>query len=87
MTDFVLGGATVSSLVIAAFLFKYWRESRDRLLFLFGLAFLVLALNWLLVTVVHPSNETRHYLYTVRLVAFLLILGGILDKNRRGPSP
>lgn len=86
MTDFLLGGACVGALVVAMFLFKFWRESRDRLLLLFSLAFLVLALNWLLVSVFHPSNETRHYFYTLRLVAFLLILGAIWDKNRRGPS-
>ena len=86
MIDFLAGGSTVASWIIALFLLKFWRESKDRLLLLFGLAFVVLGFNWLLVTAFHPGSETRHYYYAVRLVAFLLILVGILDKNRRGPT-
>jgi hypothetical protein len=86
MNDFLAGAATAASWIIAMFLFKFWRESRDRLLLLFSLAFVVLGLNWVLVSVFHPGGETRHLFYLVRLVAFLLILVAILDKNRRGPS-
>jgi hypothetical protein len=86
MTDFLGGASTAASCIVAMILFKFWRESKDRLLLLFSLAFLVLGINWLLVTALHPGEETRHLFYAVRLVAFLLILVGILDKNRRGPS-
>jgi hypothetical protein len=86
MSDFLAGAAAAASWIVAMFLFKFWRESRDRLLLLFSLAFLVLGVNWLLVSAVHPGAETRHLFYAVRLVAFLLILVGIVDKNRRGPS-
>lgn len=86
MIDFLGGGAAIASWIVAMFLFKFWRESRDRLLLLFSLAFVVLGLNWALVSAFQPGGETRHLFYLVRLVAFLLILGAILDKNRRGPS-
>jgi hypothetical protein len=86
MIDFLQGGAAIGAWIVAMFLFKFWRESRDRLLLLFSLAFLVLGLNWALVSTLHPAQETRHLYYVVRLVAFLLILVAILDKNRRGPS-
>jgi heme A synthase len=83
MSDFLSGAATAASWVVAMFLFKFWRESKDRLLALFSLAFVILGLNWLLVSAVHPGNETRHLFYAVRLVAFLLILIAIVDKNGR----
>jgi hypothetical protein len=86
MNDFLGGAAAVASWIVAMFLLKFWRESRDRLLLLFSLAFVVLGLNWLLVSAFHPSGETRHLYHLVRLVAFLLILVAILDKNRRGRS-
>jgi hypothetical protein len=86
MTDFLGGASAAASWIVAMFLFKFWRESRDRLLLLFSLAFVVLGLNWALVSAFHPSNETRHWFFLFRLVAFLLILGAILDKNRRGPG-
>jgi hypothetical protein len=49
MTDFISGGAAVAAWIVAMFVFEFWRESRDRLLLLFSLAFLVLGLNWALV--------------------------------------
>jgi hypothetical protein len=86
MSDFISGGAAVAAWIIAMFLFQFWRESGDRLLLLFSLAFVVLGLNWAIVSIVHPGRETRHLFYLIRLVAFLLFLGAIWDKNRRGPS-
>jgi hypothetical protein len=32
--------------------------------------------------IVNPTAESRHYLYVLRLVALLLIIAGIVDKNR-----
>jgi hypothetical protein len=86
MSDFLNGAATAAAWIVAMFLFKFWRESRDRLLLLFSLAFVVLGSNWALVSAFHPGGETRHLFHLVRLLAFLLILAAILDKNRRGPS-
>jgi uncharacterized membrane protein YcjF (UPF0283 family) len=86
MSDFLSGAAAVAAWIVAMFLFKFWRESRDRLLLLFSLAFVVLGLNWVLVSSFHPGNETRHLFYLVRLLAFLLFLVAIWDKNRRGRS-
>jgi hypothetical protein len=31
---------------------------------------------------VQPNVETQHYVYLLRLLAFLLILAGVIDKNR-----
>lgn len=86
MNDFLTGASATAAWVVAMFLFKFWRKSKDRLLLLFSLAFLVLGLDWLLVTIIRPDRETRHFVYAFRLVAFGLILAGILDKNRRGRS-
>jgi Family of unknown function (DUF5985) len=51
--------------------------------FFFAAAFAVFALNWIGLGVADPDNETLHYAYLTRLGAFLLILIGIIDKNRR----
>jgi hypothetical protein len=42
----------------------------------------VFGLDWLLLAVVNPPSETRHYLYVLRLLAFVLIIVAIIDKNR-----
>jgi uncharacterized protein DUF5985 len=78
---------TVSATAAAAaglFFFRFWRESRDRLFAFFGAAFWVLAISWALLALINPSDETRPYVYAIRLVAFLLMIAGMIDKNRAG---
>lgn len=58
------------------------RETSNRFFGLFGFAFWVLALNWFLLVWVQPPSDHRHYFYALRLVAFLLIIVAIVDKNR-----
>lgn len=62
---------------------RYWRASADRLFLWFAVAFGMLSANWATVALTTPATETRHWAYVLRLVGFLLILGGIADKNRR----
>jgi type II secretory pathway component PulM len=84
MNDFLWGALAMASVAIAAFFARFWRESRDRLFLFFFLAFLFLALNWIGLAVVPRESESRHQVFVLRLVAFGLIIAGIVDKNRRG---
>lgn len=71
-------GAWVAGLLF----FRYWRQSGERLFAFFGAAFWLLALSWALLALISPTEETRPYIYAIRLVAFLLLIVGIIDKNR-----
>lgn len=82
MIDFLNGITFAGSLGVAVFFLRLWRETRDRFFILFGLAFFVLAFNWLLIACVTPVDEHRHFFYLGRLLAFLLIIAAIVDKNR-----
>ncbi len=83
MIEFLSGVAAAGSLGVGLFFVRLWRDTRDRFFALFGLAFWVLALNWFLLVWVEASGEHRHYLYVLRLAAFLLIILAIADKNRQ----
>lgn len=83
MMQFLWGVLAMGSAVVALLFARSWALSRDRLFVWFAAAFLVLALNWVALGVFSPSDETRHFLYVPRLFAFGLIIGGIVDKNRR----
>ena len=74
--------SATAALAAGLFFFRFWRESRDRLFAFFGAAFWVLALSWTLLALINPSDETRPYIYAIRLVAFLLMIIGMIDKNR-----
>ena len=82
MQQFWWGMLTMASLVASLFFLRYWKASGDRLFAFFAVAFVLLAANWLALSVVDPTFEARHLIYLVRLAAFLLIMVGIIDKNR-----
>jgi hypothetical protein len=78
------GALVMACIACALFFLRFWKASRDRLFAYFSLAFLVMACNWLVLTLVDVDNERRHYVYFIRLVSFLIILYAIWDKNRAG---
>ena len=79
-----LWGALATACWLAGlFFFKFWRASRDRFFVFFFLAFWMLALNWIVLIAAQPVLEARQDAYVVRLVAFVLIIAGVIDKNRR----
>ena len=86
LQQIVWGALTMASLVAGLFFFRCWQLSRDRLFLMMGIAFWVLSLNWLGLALIPWMDETRHYVYVLRLLAFLIIIAGIIDKNRRARS-
>jgi hypothetical protein len=83
LTIFIWGCLATASLTVSLFFMRFWRLSRERLFCFFALAFLALAANWAALALINPPVESRHYVYLLRLTAFLLIIVGIVDKNRR----
>lgn len=79
-------GATVMACVFAAVFFaRFWATSRDRFFGFFTAAFVLLAVNWIGVLQLDATSESRHLVYLLRLLAFVLIAIAIVDKNRRSP--
>ena len=81
--EFLRGAVGMGLLVAAVFFLRFWRESRDRLFVLFAGAFLLLAVNRVLLVLLRDWEEGTLVPYVVRLLAFLLILAAIVDKNLR----
>ena len=77
----LIGIIVMGYAVGALFFFRFWRESRDRLFLMFGIAFGVLGFQQLLYGLTNEASESPTLLYLIRLVAFIIILVGILDKN------
>ena len=65
------------------FFFRFWRDTADRLFLYFALAFWLMAVSWLALAALTPTDESRPYIYAVRLLAFLLIVIAIADKSRQ----
>ena len=82
--QFLLGGIVVACGAAGLFFLRFWRKTRDRLFALFAIAFWTLGAHWLALAFTDPDAEFRLWLFATRLLAFLLILYGVYDKNRAG---
>jgi hypothetical protein len=79
LAGLLLGGYLVAGL----FFLKFWARSHDRLFAMFAAAFGMLAVQRLVLAVTNDYAEDRPDIYLIRLVAFVLIIVAIVDKNRR----
>jgi uncharacterized membrane protein HdeD (DUF308 family) len=85
---FLLQGAiAMCSFVAGLFFLRYWRDSHDRFFVLFALSFFVQGVNRVALALAEHPNEGSAWHYGVRLVAYVLILLAIWEKNRRPRSP
>jgi len=64
------------------FFLRFWRDSRDPLFAWFGVAFWLLSGSWAVLAFVDIREETQPYVYGLRLIAFVLLIIGIVAKNR-----
>jgi hypothetical protein len=78
---FLQGATTMACVALSVFFLRFWKRSRDRLFAMFSLAFLVFAVNRLLI--IGLESEAEALIYSGRAIAFGLIFLAILDKNRR----
>ena len=86
MTDFVLGGSALACFAIALFFLRFWRDTGDRLFAAFAGAFLVFGVNRLILTLTSEDADGRTYSYLLRFLAFMLVVWGIVGKNRAQAS-
>lgn len=82
---FIAGMLVMAAFAIGLHFLKFWRLSRDRFFIWFAVAFWVFGLGWIF-RAFSSVSEHGHWAYVPRLVAFLMIIVAILDKNRRAPS-
>lgn len=78
----MMGAIAMAFWVAGLFFLRFWWDTRDRLFAIFGLAFWLLGATRVALAFARHTDEEHSYLYWVRLVAFLLILAAIADKNR-----
>lgn len=83
LNQFFAGAAAVTLLVIAMFFIRFWKRTRDRLFLFFAGAFGFLMVERIVRSCMSVETEWAPYVYTIRLIAFVLIIIAIIDKNRR----
>ncbi len=82
MLSYLAGANTALFMIAALFFLRFWRRSRDGLFRWFAAAFFILGLEQLAGVVSGLPQDSRDWLYAVRLMAFIGLVVGIVAKNR-----
>ncbi len=85
MNEMLSGAIVASSLVAGLFFLRFWRHTRDRFFLYFALSFFLEAINRLALTLVVHAQEDNPLFYTLRVLAYGLIVAAIWQKNRKRP--
>jgi len=83
MINLISGALFAGYAVAGLFFLRFWMSSRDRLFALFAAAFWILALQRVALAVTQAYIEDQAMFYLLRLLAFIIIIVAIVDKNRR----
>jgi uncharacterized membrane protein HdeD (DUF308 family) len=81
---FLLGVIATSSLVAGLFFLRFWRSTKDILFLAFAVFFVVEGGSYAFVVSLSHPNEGGVWLFLVRLISILGVLGAILWKNADG---
>ena len=81
MNHLLAGAIAMGSLVIALFFLRFWRTTNDRFFLYFALSFLIEGLHRVYSSGESAMSESSPHHYLIRLVAYLLILWAIFEKN------
>jgi len=82
INQLISGAMVMAYFVAGTFFFRFWKSTCDRLFLIFGCAFYLLGIQRLMLALDTGTFEDTTTLYIVRLIAFILILIAIIDKNR-----
>ena len=82
MNQMLSGAIAIASLVAALFFLRFWRNTRDRFFLYFALSFALEGLNRIAMGLLVQLTEDNPLFYSVRVVAYGLIVAAIWHKNR-----
>ena len=87
MNEFLGGAAAMGFVVAALYFLRFWRSTRDVLFLLFAVAFLLEGGSHAALALEANPLEARPVFYLPRLLAYLLIIAGIVSKNVKPKPP
>ncbi|GAB3651421.1 DUF5985 family protein [Ramlibacter alkalitolerans] len=85
MEQMLMGAIAAGWLAAGLFFFRFWRQTRDRFFLWFALSFWLEAADRLALGLMAPAAEDSPAIYSLRIVAYGLILLAIWQKNRPRP--
>lgn len=87
MNEFLRGAEAMGFVVLAIYFLRFWRGTRDVLFLLFAVAFLLEGGSHAALGLEANPLEGRPAFYLPRLIAYLLIIAGVVSKNVKPKPP
>ena len=84
---FLSGMVTMGFVMSGLFFFRFWLRTSDRLFALFGIAFWLMAANQVISHVQGLPEHQLFWAYLLRIIAYLLLIAGIVAKNLEQRRP
>ena len=81
MAEMLSGALLFAYFIAGVHFFQFWRRTRDRLFVHFAIAFWLFMLNQLATSIPQVADQADGYEYLLRVLGFVLIIIGIVDKN------
>jgi uncharacterized membrane protein len=82
LAHFNYGAIAALCWVTGLYFFGFWRKTHDRFFGYFGLAFWLLGAGRVALSITGSGADAPRAVYVMRLVAYLIFLIAIIDKNR-----
>ncbi len=79
----LLGAIAMAAFTIALIFIRFWRTTRDRFFLFFAAAFALIGMGRIVLGAVPHSDDQTPVIYLIQLLAFVVILYAVVDKNRR----
>jgi len=79
----LLGAIAMAAFTIALIFVRFWRTTRDRFFLFFAAAFALIGVGRIVLGAVPHSDDQTPVIYLIQLLAFVVILFAVIDKNRR----
>lgn len=79
---FLSGAVMMAFAIVALFFIRFWTRTKDHFFALFALAFILFSLERWVRLWIGPTHEAHSTAYLFRLIALLLIMIAIIQKNR-----
>jgi hypothetical protein len=80
-TSLLAGAVAMAYAIAGIFFLRFWVRARDGLFLSFAIAFWLLSVNQTMIGIYGGGAETNIAVYSLRLIAFVLIIVAIVQKN------
>lgn len=78
----MLGAIAMASFTIALIFLRFWVKTRDRFFAFFAAAFAIAGAGRVVLGLIPHAGDHAPMIYVTQLLAFLVIIYAIIDKNR-----